>query len=176
MDERVLDLLKLTDYTMRAYVPPAAGGAAGAGAYEGQLRQSAAPVYLYVGYYASQRTGSTYHSPKNCLPGAGWTFKSSAPVSGAIPGQPQAAVNRVVIEKGFDKQLILYWYQDRGRVVASEYDAKAYLIWDAMTKNRTDGALVRISTPIVGSEEDAYRHALAFLQAVWPPLHEHLPG
>lgn len=176
MDAQVLDLLKLTDYTMRAYVPPAAGENGEAGAYEGQLRQSAAPVWLYVGYYGSQRTGSTYHSPKNCLPGGGWTFKSSEDLTGVIPGRPKAAINRVVIEKGFDKQLILYWYQDRGRVLASEYDAKAYLIWDAMTKNRTDGALVRISTPIVGSEEDAYRHALAFLQAAWPPLHEHLPG
>lgn len=172
MDERVLDLLKLTDHAMRAYAPPASGAA---GAYEGQLRQAAAPVWLYVGYYGSQRTGATYHSPKNCLPGAGWTFKSSVTVEGALPGMPQAAVNRVVIEKGFDKQLILYWYQDRGRTVASEYDAKAYLIWDAMTKNRTDGALVRVSTPVVGSEDDAYRHALAFLRAAWPPLREHLP-
>jgi EpsI family protein len=140
------------------------------------VRQGAAPVWLYVGYYGSQRTGSTYHSPKNCLPGAGWTFKSSEPVTGVIPGARRATVNKVVIEKGFDRQLILYWYQDRGRVVASEYDAKAYLIWDALTKNRTDGALVRISTLVVGSEEDAYRHALEFLQAAWKPLNGHLPG
>ena len=170
MDQRVLDLLKLTDYSMRAYAPPAA-----AGGYEGQLRQSAAPVWLYVGYYASQRTGATYHSPKNCLPGAGWTFRTTTSVEGALPDHPKAAVNRVVIEKGLDRQLILYWYQDRGRTVASEYDAKAYLIWDAMTRNRTDGALVRVSTPVVGSEEDAYHHALAFLRAAWPPLREHLP-
>jgi EpsI family protein len=175
MDQQVLDLLKLTDYTMRAYVPPSLSSAP-AGAYEGQLRQAAAPVWLYVGYYSSQRTGSTYHSPKNCLPGGGWTFKTTEQVTGVVPGEPAAAINRVVIEKGFDKQLILYWYQDRGRVVASEYDAKAYLIWDAMTKNRTDGAMVRISTPIVGSEEEAYKHALAFLQASWPSLREHLPN
>jgi exosortase D (VPLPA-CTERM-specific) len=175
MDQQVLDLLKLTDYTMRAYVPPSPTSAT-AGAYEGQLRQAAAPVWLYVGYYSSQRTGSTYHSPKNCLPGGGWTFKSTEQVTGVVPGEPSAEINRVVIEKGFDKQLILYWYQDRGRVVASEYDAKAYLIWDAMTRNRTDGALVRISTPVVGSEEEAYKHALAFLQASWKPLSLHLPG
>jgi exosortase D (VPLPA-CTERM-specific) len=177
MDQQVLDLLKLTDYTMRAYIPPSLSSAGpSAGAYEGQMRQAAAPVWLYVGYYSSQRTGSTYHSPKNCLPGGGWTFKTTEQVAGVVPGEPSATINRVVIEKGFDKQLILYWYQDRGRVVASEYDAKAYLIWDAMTKNRTDGAMVRISTPIVGSEEEAYRHALAFLQASWAPLREHLPG
>jgi len=174
MDERVLDLLKLSDFVMRTYVPPR--GEQSAGAYERQLRQAAAPVWLYVGYYGSQRTGSTYHSPKNCLPGAGWSFKSSEPVEGVVPDAPAASVNRVVIEKGFDKQLILYWYQDRGRVIASEYDAKAYLIWDAMTRNRTDGALVRISTPVIGTDEDAYRHALSFLRAAWKPLTEHLPG
>ena len=176
MDPHVLDLLKLSDYVLRLYTPPRTGAPADAGTYEGQLRQAAAPVWLYVGYYGSQRTGSTYHSPKNCLPGAGWSIESSAPVKGVIPGAPGAPVNRVAIGKGFDKQLILYWYQDRGRIVASEYDAKAYLIWDAMTRNRTDGSLVRISTPIVGSEEDAYRHVLEFLQAAWKPLNEHLPG
>jgi EpsI family protein len=163
LDERVLDLLKLTDYVMRAYAPPAGG-------------QSAAPVYLYVGYYGSQRTGATYHSPKNCLPGGGWQFKSTETVTGALPGAPGTAINRVVIEKGFDRQLILYWYQDRGRVVASEYAAKGYLIWDATTRNRTDGALVRITTPVVGSEEEAYRHALDFLRVSWEPLLRHLPG
>ena len=175
MDAHVLDLLKLTDYVMRAYAPPEHARSSD-NPFEGQVRQSAAPVWLYVGFYGSQRTGVGYHSPKNCLPGSGWQFASASTVSGVIPGAPQAEVNRVVIEKGFEKQLILYWYQDRGRVIASEYDAKGYLVWDAMTRNRTDGSLVRISTPVVGSEEEAYRHALAFLQAAWKPLVEHLPG
>ena len=96
--------------------------------------------------------------------------------SGAGPGQPGAEVNRVVVEKDFERQLILYWYQERGRVVASEYAAKGYLVWDAMTRNRSDGALVRISTPVVGSEEEAYRHAVEFLRVAWQPLLLHLPG
>ena len=175
MDEQVLALLKLTDYVMRVYTPARSAGGE-AGAFEAKLRQEAAPVWLYVGYYGSQRTGVGYHSPKNCLPGGGWVFRSTELVSGVIPGRPELAVNRVVIEKGFDRQLILYWYQDRGRVVASEYAAKGYLIWDATTRNRTDGALVRISTPIVGSEEDAYRQTVAFVQEAWRPLAEHLPG
>jgi len=174
MDERVLDLLKLTDYVMRVYVP-ALPERPSAGAFEGQTRQAAAPVWLYVGYYGSQRTGATYHSPKNCLPGGGWVFKSSEPVVGVLPGRPSAAINRVLIEKGFEKQLILYWYQDRGRVIASEYAAKGYLILDATTRNRTDGALVRVSTPVVGSEEEAYRHAVAFVQEAFPRLAAHLP-
>jgi EpsI family protein len=175
MDERVLDLLNLSDHVMRAYVPPPTGGAT-AGAFDDRQRQSAAPVWLYVGYYGSQRTGATYHSPRNCMPGGGWQFKSTETVTGAVPGAPGTAINRVVIEKGFDRQMILYWYHDRGRVVASEYAAKGYLIWDATTRNRTDGALVRISTPVVGSEDDAYRHAVDFLRASWDPLLRHLPG
>lgn len=175
LDEKVLELLNLSDYLMRVYAPKPSERAV-AGAFEGQLHQEAAPVWLYVGYYGSQRTGATYHSPKNCLPGSGWVFRSSGPVKGIIPGRPDAAVNRVVIEKGFDKQLILYWYQDRGRVIASEYAAKGYLILDATIRNRTDGALVRISTPVVGDEEAAFRHAVAFVQEAWPHLGEHLPG
>jgi len=174
LDKEVLDLLKLTDYVMRVYVPGSQQPVRSA--FEGQTRQAAAPVALYVGYYASQRSGATYHSPKNCLPGGGWIFRSTDRVSGVIPGRPEAEINRVVIEKGFDRQLILYWYQDRGRIVASEYAAKGYLILDATTHNRTDGSLVRISTPIVGSEDEAFRHATAFVQEVFVPLSAHLPG
>jgi len=174
MDERVLSLLNPSDHVMRAYLPPDSTAADGAD-LAGRMRQSAAPVWLYVGYYGSQRRGASYHSPKNCLPGAGWQFESSVPVTGVIPGAPATAVNRVVIEKGFERQLLLYWYQDRGRVVASEYAAKGYLIWDAMTRNRTDGALVRVSTPVVAEEEEAYRHALAFVRVSWGPLARHLP-
>ena len=175
MDEKVLELLKLTDYVMRVYTPTSAEKPQ-SGAFEGQTRQAAAPVWLYIGYYGSQRTGATYHSPKNCLPGGGWVFKSSEPVTGVLPGQPAAAINRVVIERGFDRQLILYWYQDRGRVIASEYAAKGYLILDATTRNRTDGALVRVTTPVVGSEDEAFRHAVAFVQQAFPALAAHLPG
>jgi EpsI family protein len=174
MERDVLDLLKLTDYVLRVYVPESARQ--GSSAFDRQVRQEAAPVYLYVGYYGSQRTGATYHSPKNCLPGGGWVFKSIDPITGLLPGRPDAVVNRVVIEKGLDRQLILYWYQDRGRIVASEYAAKGYLILDATTRNRTDGALVRISTPMLGSEQDAFAHAAAFVKLAFPALEPHLPG
>lgn len=175
MDEGVLDLLNLSDYLMRVYVPVSDEKPA-AGAFEGRTTQGAAAVALYVGYYGSQRTGATYHSPKNCLPGGGWVFRSSSRVTAVIPGHPEAAVNRVAIEKGFSRQLILYWYQDRGRIVASEYAAKGYLILDATTRNRTDGALVRVSTPIVGTEEEAFEHAVAFVREAFPHLAEHLPS
>jgi EpsI family protein len=171
MDARVMDVLNLTDHVMRVYARAGESEASSPPASP----QAAAPVWFYVGYYGSQRTGATYHSPKNCLPGGGWQFQSMDTVTGVIPGQPETAINRVVIEKGPERQVILYWYQDRGRVVASEYAAKIYLVWDAMTRNRTDGALVRISTPVVDTPEAAYEHAVAFLQSSWEPLGRHLP-
>ncbi|WP_447979462.1 exosortase C-terminal domain/associated protein EpsI [Candidatus Nitrospira bockiana] len=163
MDQSVLDILKLTDYMMRLYVPTT-------------QTERALPVWLYVGYYQSQRTGSTYHSPKNCLPGAGWQFVESHHV--VVPASPTASIliNKVLIQKGLDRQVILYWYHDRGRIIASEYWAKGYMIWDAMTQNRTDGALVRISVPVTTTPEDAYQHGLKFLQDAWPLLIDFMPS
>ena len=163
MEQSVLDILKLSDYMMRVYVPT----------QEGQGR--AMPLWLYVGYYQSQRTGSTYHSPKNCLPGSGWQFVESDHVSVPVSNGQSILINKVLIQKGLDKQVILYWYQDRGRVIASEYWAKGYMIWDAMTQNRTDGSLVRISVPVTTTPEDAYQYSLGFLQDVWPLLLEYMP-
>lgn len=163
MDQSVLDILKLNDYMMRLYVP----------SQEGQGR--VVPLWLYVGYYQSQRTGSTYHSPKNCLPGSGWQFVETDQVVVPASDTTSILINKVLIQKGLDRQVILYWYQDRGRVIASEYWAKGYMIWDAMTRNRTDGSLVRISVPVTTTPEDAYHHALTFLRDMWPLLLEYMP-
>jgi EpsI family protein len=167
LEQSILDILKLSDYMMRLYAPVRR---------EHTLDGFRLPVYLYVGFYRSQRSGATYHSPKNCLPGAGWQFVEAQPATVTVPGGREVTVNKVLIQKGLDKQVILYWYQDRGRVVASEYQAKAYLIWDAMTKHRTDGALVRISLPVAGSVEDAFRQGFAFMLDTWPLLEEYLPN
>lgn len=193
LERDVLDVLKLTDYMMRVYVPVPGfqmmheGGAVNERAGNGQLaggearsgsgnQSDQAPVALYVGYYQSQRTGATYHSPKNCLPGSGWQFMESAQVPIRIPDGPQVTINKVLIQKGLDKQVILYWYQDRGRIIASEYWAKAYLIWDAITRNRTDGALVRISVPVERSNEQAFVQAVEFMREIFPRLHNNLPS
>jgi EpsI family protein len=162
MDQSVLDILRLSDYMMRVYVP----------SQEGQAR---VPLRLYVGYYQSQRTGSTYHSPKNCLPGSGWQFAETDHVTVPVSGTTSIEINKVLIEKGLDKQVILYWYQDRGRVIASEYWAKGYMIWDAMTQNRTDGSLVRISIPVTTTTEAAYQYGLGFLRDMWPLLVDYMP-
>jgi len=179
----LVDVLKLSDYMMRVYVPSVAQGGEESelSESEDQKKQiesvgSPLPVWLYVGYYQSQRTGATYHSPKNCLPGAGWQFMESDFVTLTMPDQAKITVNKVLIQKGLEKQVILYWYHDRGRVIASEYWAKGYLVWDAMTKNRSDGSLVRISVPVKdGSVQEAFDQGTAFLRDLWPVLLEYMP-
>ena len=130
---------------------------------------------MFVSYYRSQRTGTTYHSPMNCLPGSGWTIveRQETPLS---IDQQWLVVNRVLIKKGLHQQLIVYWYQDRGRIITSEYLAKAYLLWDAMVRRRTDGALVRISVPITDTPDHAFEVAMEFMRVVVPLLGRHLPA
>ena len=184
LEKKVLDVLKLSDYMMRVYRPIAPADQENFPNTKVNLPSSSlqvsdsrpsAPLWLYVGYYESQRTGSTYHSPKNCLPGAGWQFVESEHVTVSMGKGPEKVINRVLIQKGLDQQVILYWYQDRGRVIASEYWAKGYMIWDAITKNRTDGSLVRISIPVLTTPEDAYQVGLYFIQDLWPLLLQFMP-
>lgn len=102
---------------------------------------------LFMAYYESQRSGDAIHSPKNCLPGAGWEPTTSETVKIERPGQPGKtfSVNHFRVEKNGQEQDILYWYQANQRVFSSEYAGKFYLVYDALTKHRTDGALIRIS-------------------------------
>ena len=94
----------------------------------------------------------------------------------SMPGDQLVTINNALVQKGLEKQVILYWYHDRGRVIASEYWAKGYLVWDAMTKRRSDGSLVRISVPVQGgTEEEAFDHAVRFLHDVWPVLLDFMP-
>ena len=90
-------------------------------------------------------------------------------------GNTRIVINRALVRKGADQQLILYWYHDRGRVIASEYWAKGYMVWDAVMKHRTDGALVRVSVPVMTTPDEAYRTALAFVTDIWPLLNDHMP-
>jgi EpsI family protein len=141
------------------------------------------PVGLYVGYYQSQREGDTMHSPLNCLPGAGWLPISQKRTEIRVTdehGPRTVLVNSFVIEKGLDRQVVLYWYQSHGRVVASEYWGKIYTVVDAVRLNRSDGALVRLVTPIPSSAPDAQEaaeaSAIAFAQAIFPQLGRYLPS
>jgi EpsI family protein len=152
--------LGLSDYTMRIY-----------------RNGVGLPVGLYIGYYRSQRQGETIHSPKHCYPGRGWQTLGSeiVTVDGPIPKMGKIRINKYLIAKGLEKSLVFYWYHERGRVLTSEYWAKLYLMFDAMTRHRTDGALVRISSVVSESVPATERHLLEFIQDVFPFLNEHLP-
>lgn len=134
-------------------------------------------VDYFVAYFATQRTGSTLHSPQNCLPGSGWAPVDFARIELPLAADRRVTVNRYVISKGLEQQLVLYWYQSNGRVVASEYWAKIFLVTDSIRRNRSDGALVRIVTPIARGEtaQDAERRALRFATAVTPQLDSYVP-
>jgi EpsI family protein len=133
-----------------------------------------APVGLFIGYYAAQREGTAIHSPQNCLPGSGWVPVNHARTTLQGAGG-QFPANRYVVEKRGERQLVLYWFDGRGRRVASEYVNKAYLLHDALRRGRTDGALVRIITPITDGEAAADAAAHAFVRALTPQLTRWLP-
>ena len=132
---------------------------------------------VFLAYFPSQRTGSTIHSPKNCLPGAGWSPVESSRVPLTWPDGRTFPVNEYIIARGLDRQVALYWYQAHGRAVASEYWAKFYLVADAIRMNRSDGALVRILTPVRAGEslESARARAHSFANLLLPHLDKHIP-
>lgn len=130
---------------------------------------------FYVGYYATQRNGATYHSPLNCLPGSGWNMGEPGKVTINPKGGGRAfEANRYIIEQGSDRQLMLYWYQGRGRAIASEYWGKIYTVLDSISRRRSDGAMVRVMVPLPkGESEQAALASSIDLVAEIAPL---LPG
>jgi EpsI family protein len=134
-------------------------------------------VDLFVAYFPSQRAGDTIHSPKNCLPGAGWSPVDSTRIQVSVPGHKPFVANRYIIAKGSDRQLVLYWYWAHDRAVASEYWAKFYLVTDSMRLNRSDGSLVRVTTPIGTGEkvETAQQRLLSFAGNVVPIINDYVP-
>jgi EpsI family protein len=116
-------------------------------------------INLYIAYFPTQKTGDTIHSPNHCLPGAGWIPTSREVVQITRPDGSSFPANRYVIAKSGDRQLVLYWFQAHGRAVASEYWAKYYLVADSVRMNRSDGALVRLMTPILNGESPAAAQA-----------------
>jgi EpsI family protein len=143
-----------------------------------QLPDRESYVTLFIAYFPSQRMGSTMHSPQNCLPGSGWTPISRTPLRLSGPSGRQFVVNRYVISKGAEQQLVLYWYQAHGRVVASEYWAKFYLVADAIRMNRSDGSLVRIMTPLKPGEAiaSAEQRAVEFSLQVSANIKDYVPN
>ena len=135
---------------------------------------------LYIGYYESQQQGDTIHSPLNCLPGAGWQPLSRSYITIPVAPGRSIRVNQFVIEKGLDRQVVLYWYQSHGRVEPNEYWSKLYLVSDAVRLNRTDAALVRVIAPVSDAERDAVTAAsdvaIGFVKLVFPLLENYLPS
>jgi EpsI family protein len=159
IDDETREVLKADDLLNRTY----ADGNRGAN--------------LFVAAFRSQRTGKAPHSPKNCLPGSGWTPLDAGEYNVDVGDAAPITVNRYLVAHGDQRSLVLYWYQSRDRVVASEYRAKFWVVVDAMKLNRTDTALVRVVIPIRDRDEDtAIRTATDFIRAFYRPLHQHLPA
>jgi exosortase D (VPLPA-CTERM-specific) len=163
MEKKFLDELDLTDYVIDDFSNPS-----------GKL------VNFYVAYYESQRKGESIHSPETCLPGGGWVFEESGQATVPVPGYENTGfkVNRAYINKGPYRQLAYFWFPMRGRILTNAWQLKAYTFWDALTKHRTDGALVRLITPVGENEklEDADRRLTKFTQEIVPILDQFLPG
>lgn len=130
---------------------------------------------LYIGYYNSQRTGDLIHSPRNCLPAAGWEQARNGRLKIEMPGEPAITVNDFLIVKGREQQVVLYWYQGRGRAIASEYTSKLWMMSDALIRRRSDGALVRIAIHVRDTDADARARAVGFVQLLYPRLKEFIP-
>lgn len=162
-DERfgkeVEDVLRADDYLSRTYAMP-----------NGQAAS------LYVGYHATQRAGATYHSPLNCLPGSGWVMTEPARTRITPPNGTPFEANRYIIERGGDRQLLLYWYQGRGRAVASEYKDKIHTVLDSLSRRRSDGSMVRVLIPVGSSEEKALAAATDLAAQVAPALPRFVPN
>lgn len=157
-DAGVESVLGTTDYTMREYTLP-----------DGRIAN------IYVGYYSSQRTGATYHSPQNCLPGAGWVMTDPQYVTIATTDGRSFQANRYTIENGPYREVMIYWYQGRGRAVASEYTDKLNTIWDSVTRSRTDGALVRVMTSVGGDEAASIQAAKDLSASLAAALSPYVP-
>lgn len=147
-----------------------------------QTNAKTSPVNFYVAYYHSQKKGQSVHSPRTCIPGGGWEITSltekAIPYAGKNGTQNTFSVNRAIIQKGEHTQLVYYWFQQRGRLLTNEYLVKWFIFWDAMNKNRTDGALVRLTTlvPPGQTEIEAEKSLLDFTQLVQPHLDEYVPN
>jgi EpsI family protein len=154
------DVLGKGEFLQRIYASPVEGS----------------PIDLFVAYFPSQRVGVTIHSPKNCLPGSGWSPIESARVPLSLKSG-NIVVNRYVVAKGEARELVMYWYQAHDRAVASEYWAKFYLVKDAIALNRSDGSLIRIVTPIKENEStaSAQQRAVEFARALMPALAQVVP-
>ena len=159
LDAPTLEVLRATDYLLRDF-----------------RRSDGQSANFYVGYYASQKDGASYHSPLNCLPGSGWTLSEPGKLRIPTTDGGSFIANKYVIQNGDYKSLMVYWYQGRGRAVASEYWGKIYTVIDSVKLRRSDGAMVRITVPIGDSEATALQAATDMAVASTAVLPEFVPN
>lgn len=136
-------------------------------------------VQLYVGFYQSQKEGDLIHSPKNCMPGSGWNILKTS-IETVDVGQNNIVKNidviKLILVKESQKQVALYWFQSRGRIIASEYMQKVWLVIDSITKHRTDGSFVRLISPVVENEDKTLEVLKDFTREIYPYLNEYIPS
>jgi len=161
LSKKFIDALDLSSYILIDYQDP-----------QGNL------INFYVAYYEAQRKGESIHSPGTCLRGSGWLFKKSSPKTFYIPGIGKISIRSAELQKGKDVELVYYWFQRGQRIIDNVWALKWYVFWDALTKRRTDGALVRIIAPVMPNESklDAQKRMDQFLKDVVPILSEYLPS
>jgi EpsI family protein len=158
-DQQTESVLRADDYLSRNYALP-----------DGRTAS------FYVGYYATQRKGATYHSPLNCLPGSGWEMDEAASVTiTPVNGEPSFEANRYIVQNGDNRQLLIYWYQGRGRKIASEYWGKIYTVIDSVRRRRSDGSMVRVMMPVGQSEEATLKAATDLAAQISPALPAFVP-
>lgn len=163
LESQIIDVLKFTDYAMSDYYGSDGGS-----------------INFYSAYYASQKKGASAHSPRSCIPGGGWRITSlqdHVVTSTEVDGVP-LVVNRLVIQKDETKQLVYYWFQQRGRVVTNEYAMKWYLFWDSMILHRSDGALMRLTTVLKPGQDlsIADKRLEDFSRKIAPLIPQFVPG
>ncbi len=161
-DQKVYDILGVEDSILASY-----------------QTNDGRSVQFYVGFYQSQKEGDLIHSPKNCMPGSGWNILNTS-IESVDVGQGGSVKNinviKLILVKESQKQVVLYWFQSRGRIIASEYMQKIWLVIDSITKHRTDGSFVRLISPVVENEAKTLEILKGFTKEIYPLLNEYIPS
>ncbi|MBL8217165.1 MAG: EpsI family protein [Bryobacterales bacterium] len=162
IDKDTQEVLKADDTLTRTYVD----------------RQQNAGANLFIAYFQTQRTGKAPHSPKNCLPGNGWTPTVNDKIMIDVPGHKPIEANRYIVQRGEDRSLVVYWYQTSTRTVASEYKAKVYTVLDSIQHNRSDTAIVKVTLniPRGSDQEKTTEIARHFVRSFYDKLIHYFPA
>jgi EpsI family protein len=158
-DQKIYDILGVEDSILANYRSPQGDS-----------------INLYIGFYQSQKEGDLIHSPKNCMPGGGWNITETSIETINFTNNDSQNVIKLLLQKGSEKQIVLYWFQSRGRIISSEYMQKIWLVIDSITKHRTDGSFVRFITTVTKNEKESLELLKEFAKKIYPTLNEYIPS